>query len=161
MKTRYTMRRVELTVTPRHKWDGVILLVVGRGSHFQYSEECFLRNVHLADALHAALAFFLFFEQLAFARDVAAVAFGKDVLANRRDRFSRDDAAANRSLNWHFKKLPRNQFPQARYEFAPAVVRKIAVHDQRERIHRLAADQHIELDQIRFAVAREVIVQRS
>src|SRR5690242_10345400 len=53
------------------------------GGNFQNREEGFLRNVHLADALHAALAFFLFFEQLAFARDVAAVALGKNVLANR------------------------------------------------------------------------------
>jgi len=57
-----------------------ILLVVGRGSHFQNGEEGFLRDVHLADALHAALAFFLLFEEFAFARDVSAIAFGENVL---------------------------------------------------------------------------------
>src|SRR2546430_9837049 len=33
----------------------LILLVVGRGSHFQDGEEGLLRDVHLPDALHAAL----------------------------------------------------------------------------------------------------------
>src|SRR6266581_9328886 len=60
-----------------------------RGGHFQHREEGFLRNIHLADALHAALAFFLLFEEFAFARDIAAVAFGQHVFADGRDGFAR------------------------------------------------------------------------
>ena len=83
----------------------------GRGN-FEDGEEGFLGNVHLADALHAALAFFLFFEKFAFAGNVAAVAFGENVFADGGDGFARDDAAANGGLNRHFKHLPRNQFSQ-------------------------------------------------
>src|SRR5690349_960733 len=53
--------------------------------------ERFLRNVNTADALHALFAFLLLFEQLALARDVAAVALGRHVLTHRLDRFPRDD----------------------------------------------------------------------
>src|SRR5882762_9534180 len=117
-----------------------ILLVVGRGRYLQNGEEGFLRNVHLADALHAALAFFLFFEEFAFARNVAAVALGENVLANRGHRFARDHAAANRGLNRHLKHLPRNQFAQARHQIAAALVRLFAMANHRKRVHRLAAN---------------------
>jgi len=39
-----------------------------------------LGNIHTADALHALLTFFLFFQQLALAGDVAAVAFARTFL---------------------------------------------------------------------------------
>src|SRR3989304_1089917 len=64
-------------------------------SHFQHRQERLLRNLDPADPLHAPLPFLLFFEQLALAGDVAAVALGQDVLAQRLDRFARDDAAPN------------------------------------------------------------------
>ena len=57
----------------------------------QYREECLLRNIDLADALHPLLAFLLLLEQLALAADVAAVAFGEDVFAPGADRFAGDD----------------------------------------------------------------------
>src|SRR5882762_8122968 len=138
-----------------------ILLVVGRGRYLQNGEEGFLRNVHLADALHAALAFFLFFEEFAFARNVAAVALGENVLANRRDRFARNDTAANRGLDRHFKHLPRNEFSQARDQIAPALSRKVAMDDQRECIDGFAGDQHIQFDEVGFAVASKVVIERS
>src|SRR5438093_4053702 len=100
------------------------LFFVG-GGNFEDGEEGFLRDVHLADALHAALAFFLFFEEFAFARNVAAVAFGENVFANRRNGFARNHAAADGSLDRHFKHLTRNQFSQTRYQFAPALRRKV------------------------------------
>src|SRR5207249_11480540 len=59
-------------------YDFFELFFIG-GRNFQHREKGFLRNINLADALHAAFALFLFFEELAFARDVAAVAFGQDV----------------------------------------------------------------------------------
>lgn len=38
----------------------------------QHFNERLLRDVHVADGLHALLALFLFLEELAFARDVTA-----------------------------------------------------------------------------------------
>ena len=48
---------------------------------FKNLDEGFLWNVHVADGFHALLAFLLLLEQLAFARDAAAVAFGRAVFA--------------------------------------------------------------------------------
>ena len=45
-------------------------------------------------------------------------------------------------------------------QIAAALVGLIAVADQRQRVHRLAADQHVQLHQIGFAIARQVIVER-
>src|SRR5713101_6794253 len=42
-------------------------------------EKRFLRNLHRAHLLHAFLALFLLFEELAFAGDVAAIALGGHV----------------------------------------------------------------------------------
>src|SRR3954451_25018985 len=64
----------------------------------QDRHERFLRDVDAADALHALLAFFLFLEQLALARDVAAVALGGDVFADRLDRFASDHLSTDRCL---------------------------------------------------------------
>src|SRR5882762_7619373 len=137
-----------------------ILLVVGRGRYLQNGEEGFLRNVHLADALHAALAFFLFFEEFAFARNVAAVALGENVLADGGDGFARDHAAANRGLDRDFKHLPRNELSQARHQIAPALSRKLAMDDQRQRVDRFAGDQHIQFDEIRFDLSRNLVIER-
>jgi hypothetical protein len=42
----------------------------------QHRQESLLRDVDPADPLHSFLAFLLFFEQLAFARNVTAIALG-------------------------------------------------------------------------------------
>src|SRR6186997_588363 len=55
------------------------------GPDLQHGEKRFLRNLDTADALHALLAFLLLLQQLALARNVAAVAFGEHVLAQRLD----------------------------------------------------------------------------
>src|SRR5713101_2658618 len=136
------------------------LLIACRGD-FQNGEEGFLGDIDLADALHALLAFFSFFEEFAFAGDVAAVALGQNVFANGRDGFARDHAAANRGLDRHFKHLPRNQFSQACHQVAPALRRKVAMDDQRQRVHRFAGDQHIQFDKVGFPVVGKMVVERS
>src|SRR6476661_4338698 len=68
-------------------------------SHLQHRQECFLRNIHTPDALHASLAFLLLLQQLALARNVAAVALGNDVLADRRHRLAGNDLRPNRRLD--------------------------------------------------------------
>src|SRR5581483_7528568 len=61
----------------------------------QDRHERFLRQIDFADALHALFAGLLLLEELALARNVAAVAFRQDVFANGADRFTRDDFAAD------------------------------------------------------------------
>src|SRR5882762_7249044 len=52
----------------------------GRLVNLEDRQEGFLGDLDRAHLLHPALSFFLFFEQLALAGDVAAVALGRDVL---------------------------------------------------------------------------------
>src|SRR6476659_10000737 len=80
------------------------LLVEAEDGH-----EGFLRDVHVADALHALLAFGLLLEELALSADVAAVAFREDVLAHRADGLARDDAPADRRLHRDVEHLARDQ----------------------------------------------------
>src|SRR2546421_4892291 len=91
--------------------------------HLQHGEEGFLRDFDFADALHALLALLLFFEELALARDVAAVALGEDVLAERLDGLARDDLVADGGLYRHFKKLARDELAHALCEEATAGLR--------------------------------------
>ena len=56
-------------------------VIPGRVLRLQHLDERFLRNVDLADAFHPLFTFFLFLEQLAFAGDIAAVAFRGHVFA--------------------------------------------------------------------------------
>ena len=77
----------------------------------QNGQESLLGDIDAADALHAFFAFFLFFQELAFARNVAAVAFGDHVLADGGDGFAGDNFRADRSLDRDFEHLPGNELP--------------------------------------------------
>src|SRR5205814_10104712 len=83
-------------------------------AYLQHRQKRLLWNIPSPDALHALLTFFLFFQQLALAGDVAAVAFGEHVLAHGMDRFAGDDLGAARSLNGDLEHLPRNEFAHLR-----------------------------------------------
>src|SRR5690242_6799223 len=82
-------------------WRGLLL------ADLEHGQEGLLRNVHLADPLHALLAFFLLFQQLALAADIASIALGDDVLADGGDGLSRDDLASDGRLNGDLEHLPR------------------------------------------------------
>src|SRR5258708_11407467 len=91
-------------------------------SDLQYGEEGFLGDVDFADALHALFAFFLFFEELAFAGDVAAVALGDDVFADGGDRLARDDLGADGGLDGDLAHLAGDEFAHLGDEGAASVV---------------------------------------
>jgi hypothetical protein len=99
--------------------------------HPQRGDEGGLGDVDLAELAHPLFAFFLLFEQLSFARHVAAVAFSEDVLAQRLDRLARDDAAADRRLDRDLEELARDQILQPLAQRPAAPVGLAAVHDQR------------------------------
>src|SRR5579875_2877128 len=127
---------------------------------FQDREKRLLGNFDLAQALHPLLAFLLLFEQLAFAGDVAAVALGQHVLAQRAHGLARDHLAADGGLDGHLEHLPRDELLHLRRQRPAALVGSGLVDDERERVHRLAGDHDVELDQIRGPVAAEVVVER-
>src|SRR6185369_17246786 len=78
-------------------------------SPLQHRKESFLRNFDRAHLLHALLAFLLLLEQLALAGDVAAVAFGDDILAQRLHVLARNDIGADGRLDGNVEHLPRDQ----------------------------------------------------
>src|SRR5271163_1020099 len=127
-----------------------LFLISSTAGDFQNRQESLLGDVHAADALHAFFAFFLFFEEFAFAGDVTAVAFGDHVLADGADGFAGDHTAADGGLYGDFEHLARDEFAQAAHQIATAFVGLVAVADYRERVHRLAAHQHVQLHQVRF-----------
>ena len=67
-----------------------------------------MRNAHGTDHLHALLAFFLLFEQLSLTGDIAAVAFGCNILAECADRAACDDFSAYGALNGNLIHLARD-----------------------------------------------------
>src|SRR5262249_45602200 len=63
--------------------------------HLQDGEERLLRNFDRPHLLHSLLARLLLLQQLPLSGDVAAVALGEDVLAQRLDGLARDDVRAD------------------------------------------------------------------
>ena len=111
--------------------------------------------------LHALLARLLLLEQLLLARDVAAVALGEHVLAQRLDRLARDDVARRSRPG------PRRRTSGAGSARAsstttsrPRYWRIDAVHDDRQRVDLLAVDQDVELDDVGRAEFLELVVER-
>src|SRR3954451_4271479 len=109
----------------------------------EHSQKRLLRSLAATDALHPLLALFLLLEQLSLTRDVAAVALREHVLPPRLDRLARDDPRADRGLDRDVEHLLRNLLAQLLDERLAAAVREVLVHDQRERVDRLAADEHV------------------
>src|SRR5262245_18136525 len=95
----------------------------------QRRQKCFLRNLHFAQLFHALLTFLLPAQQLALARDVAALAFGHDVLAEGPYNLTCDDATANGGLDDDFEHLPLNEVFEAVAQLTAPVVGLIAMDD--------------------------------
>src|SRR5262245_16118548 len=128
--------------------------------NLQYRQESLLWNLHRPHLLHAFLPLALLFEELALARDVAAVALRGDVLAERPDRFTRDHLRADRRLNHDLEQLARNQILQLLGDLPAPLVRLVAMNDNAKRVHRLPVEQHVELHELPGAVRQKLVVER-
>src|SRR5919206_199825 len=120
-RTVYTARRT-LSGLERH------LLLRGL-VQVEHGEERLLRHLDAADLLHPLLPRLLLLEQLALARDVAAVALGEHVLAARLHGLAGDDARADRGLDGDVEHLTRNLVAQPLDECATPLVRARSVND--------------------------------
>src|SRR3954454_15901520 len=80
-------------------------LTLRRLVQVEHGKERLLRHLDAPDVLHPLLALLLLLEQLALARDVAAVALREHVLAPRLDRLARDHARADGGLDRHVEHL--------------------------------------------------------
>lgn len=105
--------------------------------------ERFLRQLDVADLLHAFLTVFLFLQQLFLTADVTAVAFRQHVFTQLLHGGTRDDVRADRRLNRDVELLTRDQIFHLLHQFTAAILRVVAVGDQSQRIHALVVDQHV------------------
>src|SRR5437764_5058184 len=127
--------------------------------NLQNREKRLLRDLHLADALHPLLPLFLLLEELALAGDVAAVALGEDVLAQRLDGLAGDDAVADGGLQRHLEHLPGDELLHLLDEHLAAGEGLVLVDDQREGVERLAVDEDVHLHELALAIADDVVVE--
>lgn len=88
-----------------------------------------LRDFDVADGAHPLLPLLLFFEKFLLPRHVAAIALGEDVLPQRFDRRTGDDAGADRGLDGDFEQVTRNLLFQLLNDRPTAPVGIVLVHD--------------------------------
>src|SRR5258708_13213417 len=94
----------------------------------EHCQKRFLWNLDRSDLLHPFLTFFLLLQQLALAGDVAAVALGSDVLAQRPDRLALNDFGADPCLDHHFEQLPRDHLFHFLCAPPPPLPRPLPLH---------------------------------
>src|SRR3954453_11102924 len=133
-----------VTTSRSSKKRAKLIVLASRVTPLQHRQERLLRDLDRADLLHALLPFLLFFEQLALAGDVAAVAFCQHVLAQGLDVLPRHDVAADRRLDRDVEHLPRNQAPQFRHQLPAAVLGGRAMHHARERVDLVAVHEDVQ-----------------
>src|SRR6266446_9202923 len=126
----------------------------------EHGEERLLRHLDGTDLLHPLLPLLLVLEQLALARDVAAVALREHVLAARLHGLTRDYARSDRRLDRHIEHLARNLLAQLLDEQLATLVREVAMNDQRQRVDYLPADEHVDANEVARLEAGEVVVER-
>ena len=108
---------------------------------------------------HALLALFLLLEEFPLPRDVATVAFGRDILSHRGDGLTCNDFGPDGSLQGDHELLPRDELFQLDADFLSEVVRVVAVNERTERIHLVAVEQDVHLDQIALLVPVGEVVE--
>src|ERR1700722_1905965 len=126
----------------------------------EQGQESLLRNLDASDLFHPLFAFLLLLEQLSFSRDIAAVTFGGDVLAQRLDGFARDNLGADSGLNRDFEHLARNQLAHLFAQRPASFVSLVAMHDYRKRVNHLAVDPYIQFNQRPCPEVQKLVIQR-
>ncbi len=108
---------------------------------------------------HPLLPLLLLVQQLPLPADIAAIAFRRHVLAQRRDRLAGDDLAADRRLDRDLEHVARDQVLEPLAELPAARLGRGPVDDHAQRVDRLGVDQDVHLDEVALAMADLVIVE--
>ena len=127
---------------------------------FEDGKEGLLRHLYVADLLHALLAAFLFFEQLALAGDVAAVALGQDVLAHLLHRLAGDDLRTDSGLDGDVELLTGEQLLELLAHAAAEGLGVVEMRQRGEGVNGFAVEQDVELHQLGGPEADGVVVER-
>src|SRR5438067_1023875 len=88
--------------------------------HPQRRNESLLRDGHAPILAHPLLPLLLLVQQLPLPRNIPAIAFRRDVLAQRRDRLPRDDLAADRGLDGDLEEVAGDEVLQSLAHVAAA-----------------------------------------
>src|SRR5512145_359926 len=120
-----------------------------------------LWNAYGTDHLHALLAGFLLFQELSFAGNVAAVAFGRDIFTEGADGAAGDDFSADGALNGDFIHLAGNFVLETVTGDERSGAGALAVNDLRKRVDLFAVDQNIHQNQIAFPVIDNIVIKRA
>ena len=102
----------------------------------------------------------MFFQELALAGDVPAVAFCQHVLPKRFDGLPGDHVGADRRLDGDVEHLAADDLAHLRHHRPAPVLRLGAVHDDGQRVHLLAVQQDVDLHHVGRAVLLELVVHR-
>ena len=113
---------------------------------FQYSEESFLRNLHIAYLLHALLSLLL--KKLALTADVATVAFRCHILSYALDSLSSNDFCTYSSLYSNIKLLSRYEFLKLFTHSSAQCHSVVNVCESRECVNALAIKEDIMLSKL-------------
>src|SRR5690606_3455617 len=137
----------------------LLALVPGAGVGGQRRDEGLLGHLDPADHLHPLLAILLLLQQLPLTGDVTAVAHGEHVLPQRTDVLPGDHARAVRGLDRHLELLPRDELLELPGHLLAVGVGLVPMHDRAERVHRLAVEQDVHLDQVGLLLAVRLVVE--
>jgi len=123
-------------------------------------EEGFLRYLYVAYLLHAFLASFLLFEQLALAAHITTIALGGHVFAYLLDGFTGDDLGSDGGLHGDVELLSGYQLFELLTHAASQVVGIALVGEGGEGINWLAVEEDVELDELGRTEAVGMVVER-
>src|ERR1035438_9725670 len=117
-------------------------------AELEHRQESLLGDLDPAHLLHPLLTLLLRLEQLALARDVAAVTLGEQGLAVGFDRLRGHDPRADRRLDRHVVLLARDLLAELLSQRPAGLLGLGAVHEHRQGVDRVPGQQDVELDQI-------------
>ena len=92
-------------------------------------------------------------------RDPLGLVLGEDILADGGNGFAGDDFVSDCRLQGDLEHLARDQLAHSLDENLAALVGDILVHDHRQRVDRVASDEHVELHHGRDAVAGQMVIE--
>src|SRR4051794_2883521 len=127
-------------------------------AEFEHRQERLLRDLDAPDLLHPLLSLLLALEELALARDVAAVALGGHVLAEGLDGLAGDDVRADRGLDRDVVLLARDLRAQLLGQRLSDLVCRLLLEDKRLLLDGLAWAQDVELGHVRGLQTRALAV---
>ena len=117
-----------------------------------------MRHLDRSDLFHALFTFFLSVKQLAFTGNIAAIALGDHVLAQRFNCLTRNNVGPNGRLNGDVKHLARDDFAHFGHHGPAPVLGLRAVHNDGQGINLFTVEQNVDLHHIGGAVFLEFVV---